>query len=73
MMHVMMYVMYDIALTATDAVFKILTFLKATYLKCKVMAKLLNQMIIKGFQVSNYLFEPIPICIHMPPLLQYAL
>jgi len=37
------------------------------------MAKLLNQMIIKGFQVSNYLFEPIPICIHMPPLLQYAL
>jgi len=39
--------------TATDVASKILKFLKANYMKYHVMAKLLNQVISKGFQVSS--------------------
>jgi len=48
-----MHVMYHVAFTATNMDFKILTFLKANYLKYQVMVKLLTQVISKGFQVSN--------------------
>jgi len=46
--------MYNIAFTAKDVAYKILTFLKAICLKYQVMEKLLNQVINKDFQVSNY-------------------
>jgi len=60
----MMHVMYNTAFTATNVASKILTFLKAKYLKYQVVAKLLiNQVISEGFQVSDYLREPSPICI----------
>jgi len=49
----MMHVMYNIAFTATDVASKILTFLKANYVKYQAMEKLLNQVISKSFQVSN--------------------
>jgi len=43
--------MYNIAFAATDVTCEILTFLKVNFLKYQVMAKLLNQVISKGFQV----------------------
>jgi len=49
----MMHVMYNTMFTATDVASKILKFLKANYMKYHVMAKLLNQVISKGFQVSS--------------------
>jgi len=55
-----MHVMYSIVFTAADVASKILTFPKANYLKYQVMAKLLNQVIGKCFQVSNYLITTIP-------------
>jgi len=57
---VTMHVMYSIVFTAADVASKILTFPKANYLKYQVMAKLLNQVIGKCFQVSNYLITTIP-------------
>jgi len=50
---VMMHVTYNIAFTATDVTFNILTSLKAIYLKYQATGKLLNQVISIGFQVSN--------------------
>jgi len=41
--------MYNIALTATDVDSKILTFLKTSYMKYQVMAKILNQVVSRGF------------------------
>jgi len=48
---VVMHVIYNFVFTATAS--KILTFLKAKYLKYQVMVKLLDQVISKGFQESN--------------------
>jgi len=50
---VMVHVMYNIAFTVTDMAPEVKTFLKAYYLKYHVMAKLLNQVISKGPQVSK--------------------
>jgi len=44
---------YNIVFTATDVASKILSFLKANYLKYQVMAKLHNQVISEYFQVSS--------------------
>jgi len=46
-------VLHNFMHTATDVASKILTFLKANYLKYQVMTKLLNQVTSKGFQESN--------------------
>jgi len=48
-----MYVMYNIAVIATDVVSKILTFLKEKLLEMSSNGRILNQAISKGFQVSN--------------------
>jgi len=50
---VIMRIMYDISFTATGLASKILTLLKANYLKYQVPAKLLDQVMTKGFQVEN--------------------
>jgi len=55
----MMYVLY-IAFAATGMTSNVLTFLQANYLKYQVTAKLLNQVISKGFQVINCLLETQP-------------
>ena len=51
---VMMHVMRNISFAATDVAFVILFFLNANYLNYQVMENVLNQVISKGFQVSNY-------------------
>jgi len=56
----MLAIMYNIAFIVTDVASKIFTFLKANNLKYQVTAKLLNQLISKRFQVSNYLLGPSP-------------
>jgi len=48
-----MYIMYNIAFQATDMASKLWTFLKASYLKNQVMAKLPNQVISKSVHVSH--------------------
>ena len=50
---VVIHVMYNITFTATDVASKILIFLKGNYLKYQVMAKLINQVISKGFPETN--------------------
>jgi len=44
--------MHNAEFTATDVASKIWTFLKTNHLKYQVMAKLLDQVISKGFQVK---------------------
>jgi len=46
-----MHAMYNIAFTATDVSSKVRTFLNALYWKYQVVAKLLNQVISKDFQL----------------------
>jgi len=48
-LHVMMHVITDIKFTAREVASKILTFLKANYLKYPVTTKTFNQVISKGF------------------------
>jgi len=57
-LRVMMHVMHNIALAATDVAPRIVTFLKENYLKNQVTAKLLNHLISKGFQVMNTALLP---------------
>ena len=73
-----MHVMYNIAFTARDVAAKISTFLDADCLKNQVMAKILNQVTGKGFQLSNYLLQLSPSVgaspvVSIAPLLTLAL
>jgi len=47
-LRVMMHAMHNVIFVITDVAFKILTFLKANYLKYQVIAKLLNNVTSKG-------------------------